>query len=123
MEGAIIVVAIIGYFAFRQYLQHHRRILVHRERVVAIEKGVDLPIVEQETKRSNFNIQRLLLLSGLIWIALGIGAYAVLSVVLSFPPTEATKDIPRGIQLVGIAPIGIGIAHLVTFWMGMNREK
>jgi len=26
-------------------------------------------------------------------------------------------------QLIGIAPIGIGIAHLVTYWVGTKRER
>jgi len=123
METSIVIVAIIAYFAFRQWIQHHRRVLVHRERVAAIEKGIELPSLDVEVKRSSFNVQRMLLLSGLIWVSIGIAAYVVLSVILSFPTTDSTKDIPRGMQLVGIAPIGIGIAHLITYWVGAKRER
>jgi hypothetical protein len=123
METSIVVVAIIAYFAFRQWIQHHRRILVHRERIAAIEKGVELPSVDLEVKRSSFNVQRMLLLSGLIWVALGVATFLSLSVILSFPVTDSTKDIPKGLQLVGLAPIGIGLAHLITYWVGAKRER
>ena len=69
MEFAIIVVAVIAYFAFRQWILHHRRVLIHRERLAAIEKGVDLPALDHDVKRSTWNVQRLLLLCGLIWLA------------------------------------------------------
>jgi hypothetical protein len=121
MEVSIIIVALIAYFAFRQWIQHHRRILISRERLAAIEKGVELPALEQEVKRSSWNVQRLLLLCGLIWIALGVAAFTALGIMLSYPQ-EATKEVPRGIQYIGIAPIGIGIAHLITYWVGVLRE-
>jgi hypothetical protein len=119
METAIVMVALIGFVAFRHYLSHHRRIMIHRERMVAIEKGVDLP-VEQEVRRSNINVQRILLLAGLVWISLGIATYSVLAVMLATPRTELTGDLPRGIEYVAIAPIGIGLAHLIVLLFG-NR--
>jgi hypothetical protein len=54
MEVAIVMVAVIGYLAFRQWLQFNRRTMIHRERLAAIEKGVDLPPVEQEVRRSSW---------------------------------------------------------------------
>lgn len=123
LGNALIVVAIIGYIAFVQWIKHQRRVLVHRERLAAIEKGVELPAVEQEVRRSSFNVQRMLLLSGLIWISLGVGAYVVLSAILSYPISDATTDIPKGIQMIGIAPIGIGLAHLVAYWAGSTHNN
>jgi hypothetical protein len=120
MENAVIIVAMIGFVAFMQYLSHHRRIMIHRERVLSIEKGVPLP-VEQEVRRSNINVQRLLLLGGLIWIALGIATFVVLTAVLATASQKFTEDIPRGVQYVAIAPIGIGIAHLIALMVGKNR--
>ncbi len=40
MEVAVVLVAAIGYLAFRQWLQLNRRRMAHRERLAAIEKGV-----------------------------------------------------------------------------------
>ena len=36
LATALVIVAVIGYFAFNQYLKHHRRVLLHRERLTAI---------------------------------------------------------------------------------------
>lgn len=121
MEGmavAIVFVAIIGFFAFRQWIQHHRRVLVHKERLAAIEKGVDLPTLDHEVKRSTWNVQRIILLMGLVWISLGIGAWVTLSVMDGKIP-----DAPRGLQTIGIAPICIGISHLIVYWVGARREN
>jgi uncharacterized protein DUF6249 len=122
LATAMVIVAVIGYFAFNQYLKHHRRVLISRERLAAIEKGLELPAVDQEVKRSSWNVQRLLLLCGLVWIALGIGAMVVLGVITAIPQ-ESTKEIPQGIGTIGIAPIGIGIAHLITYWVGARRDR
>jgi Domain of unknown function (DUF6249) len=122
MEVAVVVVALLAFFGFRQWLQHQRRLLAHRERIAAIEKGVELPPLEQETKRSTWNVQRILLLAGLTWIAIGIGAYVVLSAILAYP-SEATKEIPKGLQTIGVAPVAVGIAHLITYWVGERRER
>jgi hypothetical protein len=123
MEMTTVVVALIGYVAFRQWMQHHRRIMIHRERIAAIEKGIELPPLEQEVYRSTWNVQRLLLLAGWTWIALGIASFVVLSVLLSFPPNNATKEIPLGMQYIGLIPAGIGVAHLITYVVGARRER
>jgi hypothetical protein len=118
-----IVLALIAFVGFHQWLQHHRRVLVHKERMLAIEKGVDLPVVEQEAKKSSWNVQRLLLLAGLIWVAIGAGGMLLLTALLSYPNSEAVREIPPGMQWVGVIPIGIGLAHLVTFWVGERRGR
>src|SRR5215475_8616739 len=91
MEVAIVIVAAIGYLAFRQWLQFNRRTMIYRERLAALEKGVDLPPLEQEVRRSNLNVQRLLLLAGLVWVSLGVGVYVTLSAVLSIPHTRRKR--------------------------------
>lgn len=115
------ILAVLVFVLFRQYLSHHRRIMIHRERIAAIEKGIDVPPLEQEVRRSNVNIQRILLLSGLIWLALGIATFVVLTSVLVMASPKFTDDIPRGIQYVAIAPIGIGLAHLIV--VAFERKK
>ena len=121
-ENAIIIVALIGFVAFRMYLSHHRRIMIHRERITAIEKGVALP-VDQEVKRSNINVQRILLLSGLIWISIGIAAFVALSGIINSSLPKFADEIPRGMQYVALAPIGIGIAHLIVYFVGIFSQK
>jgi|ERR1035438_1522024 hypothetical protein len=121
MEFAIVIVALIGFLAFRMWLKHQRRVMIHRERLIAIEKGVDLPPLEQEVRQSNWIIQRILLLSGLVWISLGIGAYAVLNALLAHP--EGLTDLREGIQWICIAPLMIGVSHLLVYLTGKRKEK
>jgi len=122
METALIVVALLAYLGFRQWLRQQRRNMIHRERLAAIEKGVELPPLEQEVQHSSWNVQRILLLAGLTWIALGISAFVVLTALLS-NPTGAAKDIPQGMQWIGVAPAAVGIAHLIVYFAGRKKEK
>ena len=40
MDPTIVIVAIIVFIAFRQWLRHQQRVMMHRERLAAIEKGM-----------------------------------------------------------------------------------
>jgi len=125
MEGFAAALALIGVFAligFLQWLRQQRRMMIHRERLVAIEKGVELPPIEQEAHRIQWNVQRLLLLAGLVWISIGIGFYMVFSEMVR-NPTEFTRDVPPGIQFAGYGMIGIGVSHLVAFAAGLGKER
>jgi len=117
----IVIVALIAYIGFQQWLRHSRRMMIHRERLAAVEKGIELPPLEQEVQRGSWNVQRILLLAGLCWISLGIGAFVVLTALLAHP-SELTKEIPRGIQWVGVAPVGIGLAHVIVYLVGKKKE-
>lgn len=121
MESAIVIVALIAYMGFRQWLKHHRRVMIHRERLAAVEKGIELPPVEQEVQRSAWNVQRILLLAGLSWISLGIGAFVVLSALLAYP-SKLSEEIPHGIQWIGVAPVAIGLSHLIVYLVGKRKE-
>lgn len=117
---ALVFIALIGFAAFQQYLRHHRRIMVHRERLAAVEKGIELPPLDQEVRRSSVNVSRILLFAGLIWVSVGIGAYVVLSALLAHP-SPMTAEIPEGIQWIGIAPVGIGLSHLIVYALGRKN--
>ena len=56
MEFVAFVGVLACYVAFRQWMQHDRRRMVHRERLAAIEKGIELPPLEQEVQRSRWNV-------------------------------------------------------------------
>ena len=117
----MLLISLVVYVGYQHWLAHLRRVLVHRERLAAVEKGIELPRLEHEVERRSWNVQRLLLLCGLIWISLGIGAFVVLSALLA-NPSELTREIPAGVQWVGIAPVGIGISHLIVYWAGSRRD-
>lgn len=118
----IIIVAVIAYLAFVQWLQLTRRTMIHQERLAVIEKGVNLPPLEQETRKGGPNRQQFLLLAGLIWISVGVGAFAVLSALLAHP-TVQTERIPQGIEWISVAPVCIGVSHLIVYMVGRNKEN
>ena len=119
MEFAIIVIAVIALIGFKLWLQHRHRLLIHRERLTAIEKGVELPQLDQDLRRNNARVQRFLLLAGLIWISLGFGVFVFFTAVLAHPQQE---QIPQGIQWSGVAPVLIGVSHLIVYFTNRNKE-
>jgi len=121
MEIAAVAIALVAYAGYRGWLRHQRRAMVHRERLAAIEKGVDLPSLDQELRRSSWNVQRTLLLAGLIWLSLGICAFVTLSAILD-SPANAKLEVPRGIQWIGLGPAAIGVSHLVVYLVGKVKE-
>ena len=125
---AAIAFSIAFYLCFNQFLQHNRRVLVHRERLAAIEKGIPLPpeaaaslSPEAESRRS-WNVQRLLLLAGLVWLSIGISSFVVLSAIFA-ANSPAAADVPRGLQWIGLAPATIGLSHLIVYAVGRSRER
>jgi hypothetical protein len=119
MGVAIVIVAFIALVGFRQWLQHQRRMMIHRERLAAIEKGVEITPIEQEARPSNWNVQRFLLLAGLIWISLGVGAFITLTALLGDP----RLGIPEGTPLVSVAPVAIGLSHLIVYAVERKKER
>ena len=122
MEIAAVAIALVAYAAYREWLRHQRRTLIHQERLAAIEKGIALTPLEQEQERRSWNVQRTLLLAGLIWISLGVCAYVTLSVIIA-SPENSKLEIPPGVQWIGLGPAAIGISHLVVYLAGKRKEK
>lgn len=119
METAIVIVALIALLGFRQWLGHARRMMLHRERLAAIDKGIELPPVEQEIRRSTWNVQRILLLMGLIWVSLGVGLFVTLSVLVTHHFLHPQAE---GIQWAAVAPLGIGLSHIVVYFVGRKKD-
>ena len=44
-----------------------------------------------------------------------------MSALLMFSSPKFTDEIPRGIQWVALAPIGIGVSHVVVYLVGRNK--
>jgi hypothetical protein len=119
--GALGLAFVLAFLGFAMWLRQQRRVMIHRERLAALEKGVELPPVEQESHRIAWNVQRLLLLAGLVWISIGTGFYLVFSTMLSHP-SRVTEDVPYGLQYVGVGLIGIGLSHLLAYAAGRNKN-
>lgn len=125
---AAIALSIAFYLCFTQYLQHNRRVLLHRERLAAIEKGAPLPpesaasLSPEAERRRSWNVQRLLLLAGLVWLSIGISTFVVLSAIFA-ANSPAASDVPRGLEWIGLAPATIGLSHLIVYAVGRSRER
>jgi hypothetical protein len=139
----VIVVSIASLIFYSLYLRFRRRELQHRERLAALEKGTPLPDVPEEllTPRS----ARIYLLRGMMWLFSGIAIVVFLSAMAVYtrqPPSmehrldrtqnlkrmgatdeqireaenEPTRDaMPGGVALLGLVPIGIGLAYLIYY--------
>lgn len=124
-----LTVALIAYAVFYQWIRHQRRILIHRERLTAAEKGIPWPDFEQEAQRGKWAVQRFLILAGLTWISIAIGLFVLMSTLAGGPPVEVpwgepgtTMRVPPHSEWIALAPLGIGLAHLLVYAMGRTKE-
>ena len=130
---ALVIVVGVAY-GFQLWIRHQRRLMVHRERLAAIEKGIELPPLEQEIQRRSWNTQRLLLFAGLVWISVGIAAFPLLlelaGTTLDVPwgygndgnPFFARLAVPHGAHWIALAPISIGLSHVIVYLVGRQKE-
>jgi hypothetical protein len=141
------VTSLIAY-ALSLHVRYRRRVLQNQERMAALEKGTPLPelIEEQMTPWSG----RIYLLRGMMWLFSGIAIVAFLLAIAAYSheaPSmesrlyrtlefkglgatdeqirEAEKEpfraLPEGIALLGLVPIGIGLAYLISY--GVERKN
>lgn len=99
--------AIVGIVSrHRQLLQ--RTDLRHKERMAAIEKGIDLPPdpPEMDIRRPRF------LLKGLVWSFTGAAVYAALDALAG---AEEAK--------LGLIPVAVGLAYLVYYAVQGRKEE
>ena len=97
-----IVFAIVDYRRRRDIVEAH-----HKERMAAIERGMDLPPLPESFFRS-FNNDRKPrhLLSGMIWTFVGVGLLIALRAV-------ASEDV----AWFALMPIGVGLALLIYYFV------
>lgn len=131
---AIVVVVLLTAYVFQLWVRHQRRLMIHRERLAAIEKGIEPPALEQEIQRGSSNVQRLLLLAGLCWMSVGLALFMTLHQLADGPPLQIPWGVDsRGLQwsevgvrpgmhYLALAPIGIGISHIIVYFVGRRRE-
>ena len=116
---AVVIVTSVAYVAYQQWLRHHRRMMIHQERAAAIAKGVELPALDGELERRSWGVQRLLLLAGLSWISLGLGAFPFLHVMA----IHHSRGEFGGIQWLVVPVVLIGLSHLVVYAIERNRDR
>lgn len=144
------VVVAIGFLVFTSlYFRYRRRELQHKEMLAALEKGISLPELHDEVLAPRSG--RIYLLRGMMWLFSGIAIVVFLSAIaLSSrrPPSMGSQlrrtdelkrlgatdeqlrvaekepagdAMPGGIALLGLVPIGIGLAYLIYY--GVERKN
>jgi hypothetical protein len=118
----LFVASVLAFVGFRQWLRHQQRAMVHRERLAALEKGADLPAWPDESpSRFDFGLDSFLLLSGLIWLAIGLGGMLAAFAIVSQPQIQQLPDaVPPHIALIGLPVAFVGVAHLIVY--GVRRR-
>jgi hypothetical protein len=116
---AVIIVVAVVYVGYQQWLQHHRRLMIHRERVAAIERGVALPPLDVEIQRKSWGVQRLLLLAGLTWISIGVGLFPFLHVMAIYHQRGEFG----AAQWLAVPVILIGVSHLVVYAVERSHDR
>lgn len=97
-----IVYAIVDYRRRRDIVEAH-----HKERLAAIERGMELPPLPESFYQSMKPARRSsYLLPGLVWLFIGIGLYLALDAV-------AGGDVAR----FGLIPAGVGVALLIYYFV------
>ena len=131
--GVAAIIGLLTAYLFQLWARHHRRLMIHRERLAALDKGVELPPLAEEIQRGSSNVQRLLLLAGLCWLSVGVALFMTLNELaggeLYLPIgvdgagfTWASVHVRPGFRPLALAPIGIGLSHIVVFFVGRRRD-
>ncbi|HEY1756519.1 MAG TPA: DUF6249 domain-containing protein [Bryobacteraceae bacterium] len=145
-----IVIAMAGSIFFALHLRYRRRVLQHQERMAALEKGTPLPELREE--QPSHWPGRIYLLRGMMWLFSGIAIVAFLSAMSFYSlrgpslesrlsrarnlkamgatdeqirqaENEPTRDaMPGGVALLGLVPIGIGLAYLIYYRVEEKRS-
>ena len=111
MGLGIPIVAIITDYAKRRKVYE----LHHKERLAAIDKGIELPPLPIELFGAGPKGRPRYLLRGLIWLFVGLGTLVALA---GITRSEAEK-----IWLLGFIPIGVGLAYLIYYFVEGKRVQ
>lgn len=131
------------------FLRYRKQMLAHQERMVAIEKGASLPPLPAENGSANprlYLLRGLIWLLagfGLTVFLIGLSTTSVQPVPLSqrlfdaqrlradggtpeqverlINTQESRQRIPIGLALIGLVPVGVGLAYLI-FYAGERKH-
>jgi hypothetical protein len=113
MIPIIAIVMGIGLGMLALYFKHRQRDMIHRERLAALEKGIEPPpLPEAFLEEKRLVTPGTYLLKGLVWLFIGLG------LVLALARTDHGPD-----KTWGLLPAGIGLAYLVFFYYEQYRHN
>ncbi len=104
MSVPIIIIGLVAYFS------HLSREMLHRERMLALEKGLPPPAEPPRDSRRQLSSHEYLL-RGLLWLFVGLGLLAFCwTFALTFPMGKFFR-----LGLLGFVPVGVGLAYLIFY--------
>ena len=88
---------------------------LHRQNMAAIERGIEpKPMPEELLNQFRRSRHPRSLLTGMIWLFVGISLYILLAALVSSEP---------GMKFVGLIPGGVGLAYLIYYFVEGRHEK
>jgi hypothetical protein len=148
-EETFLWLASIGLIVYALYMRFRRRELQHKERMAAIEKGVALPdLTDIEAGPRIYLLRGMIWLLGGIALSVFL---LVISATTRFPKSAeerfreantiqrwgATADqiqaaqndtgpherLPYAVSLIGLVPVGVGVAYLIFHRVETSRSR
>ena len=101
-----IVFAIIDYRRRRDIVE-----AFHKERMAAIERGMDVPPLPDNLFDPNKRPRHLLV--GMVWLFIGLGLMVFFASIVEDEP---------GVKYLGLIPAGIGLAYLIYYFIEGKQE-
>lgn len=112
---AIVFSLPIVWIALNYRKRRHLMELYHKERMAAIERGMELPPLPLDLIDGRSRRRRSSLLPGLVWFFIGLAVFA------GWLITGFDDDLP---VIGGLIPLGIGLAYLIYYGVeGRHTEK
>ena len=108
--GIPIVVIVTDYAKRRKVYELH-----HKERLAAIDKGIELPPLPLELFGAGPKGRPRYLLRGLVWLFVGLGIMVTL---LGAGRSELARS-----WLMSFIPIGVGLAYLIYYFVEGKRVQ
>jgi NADH:ubiquinone oxidoreductase subunit 3 (subunit A) len=99
------LVFVLGVIIAGMYFGHKRSELRHRERMAAIEKGIELPAQTAPLPTPSAYLMR-----GLIWLIVGLGM-AFFFIVMVYIEGDLALF---AVTMLSLIPIGVGVTYLIV---------
>jgi hypothetical protein len=104
--AGFLILIVFGLICVALAFRYKKRELQHRERLAALERGI---AASELVAASAPWTPRVYLLRGLMWLFAGLGLTVFL---LGLSVSDGP---PKGAALLGLIPIGVGLAYLITY--------
>ena len=113
----LLVVFMIGILTSQQLLRYRRRVLVHKERLLAMEKGLEVLVDPVQTP---ILAPQVCMLRGLLWLFIGIASMICLLAIAALLEGNG-RTVAMAWAMTGIVPTGVGCAYLLYYRLQQKK--